>query len=662
MESVVKHLPQSLAVLSCLALTGCMDKSYDLNDIDKTFGTNAVLTLPTSSTSGIYLKNFLDLKEGDVVKYVYEPVSGDSILCVRQDGKANIKDVHIEEIRIKKPDINDIDKKIQQNTDIAAAARTAANDRRSGMRRVSVNLPGGASVEINDEEFHYTIQPGDNVSFNINEAKTGNINHDIVTLTHVNIEDATVTINMTISGFPKWLEYVYLNDLSLTVSDDPDISLCLFNGELRDFEGRTIALTDESNKRIPLSNGGADIKLELMLDGLQVGENFTFKDHEVCLNANFKVDGTFSVSTKDIDPDKLNSWIANNATEEVVNEIKTNHSLKGVMPSDINLKGAAAFDKDIVVTSVSGTMSHDVGDVEPIKLDDMPDFLNDDEVVLDLENPVLMILATSEIPASAATSMTLHSSTADKDVVTKPFTLNETEKGDTAYFYLADSPNTLLPIDYWGTALYSECTPIQYEPNSGTLAGLIRKIPEQVEVSINPVTMEEVEDLDITRDYHVSVDYDIYVPFTLGPDFKLMYRGNPELGWAQDAEDLKKIDADSIVVKANVVSNMPAKLKLSVKPIDVDGNDIPRDILDVSDVVVDADCTTPITITIKPVKPYSMNDVLAGNNGAKQLDGITYEARIVEPAGEQPTMRKDVMIQVTDIKVTINGKITYDAN
>ena len=109
-------------------------------------------------------------------------------------------------------------------------------------------------------------------------------------------------------------------------------------------------------------------------------------------------------------------------------------------------------------------------------------------------------------------------------------------------------------------------------------------------------------------------------------------------------------------------SDLPAKLVVDIIPLDTEGNEIPSSVLQVSSVEVKGNATTPISIVIKPVKPYTMNDVLAGKNGAKRLDGISYEARIEDPTDAKMSLKKNVQIKVTDIKVTINGKLTYDAN
>lgn len=650
----MRHLPIPIAILSCLALTGCVDKSYDLDDIDMTFGTTAHLTLPTSSTSGIYLKNFMNLEEDGVIQYVKDLTTGDSILCVKQKGSAENIDLDINEIRIAKPNINTIKKDIEMTHPTATTSSVTALSGSSplGKQRLAIpNLP--------DETFDYVITPDEKFSYSLDDTKAQEISTDVLSLTGVSIEDATMKITMSVAGFPTWLECIYLNDMHLSVPEELAIKKCTFNGSERSVKDNVIALTDEGNNRISLSNGKADIELNITIEGIHTGTHFEFDAHahELRLHgAALEVDGAFQINTSDINKPALYEYLEQ-ATPEKIEQIVSTGSLKEVMPTSISLTGNAEFDKDFIVQTVSGELLHDVGVIESIKLNDMPDFLNDPDVVLDLANPVLMLRAESGLleDAKITTSMQISSSTAEKDVETENFTLASTDGTNTALLYLADSPSTPVPTDY------TNATRIDCVEGSGTVAGLIRTIPDEVEIKINPVRVV-AKDLDITQSIPISIDYEIYVPFTLGPDFQLVYRGNPETGWAEDANDLEDIDVGSIEVKASVKSTLPATLLVSIIPIDTDGNPISSEVLHVSDVEVKADSSMPITISIKPGDGYTMNDVLAGKNGLKRLDGIKYEARIKEPSGNNTNLRKDAMIQLTDIKVTIIGNIIYDAN
>ena len=48
-------------------MTGCTNSDYDFNNVDKTMGFGGDLTLPTSSTMNIPLKDILKLKEDGCV-------------------------------------------------------------------------------------------------------------------------------------------------------------------------------------------------------------------------------------------------------------------------------------------------------------------------------------------------------------------------------------------------------------------------------------------------------------------------------------------------------------------------------------------------------------------------------------------------------------------
>ena len=65
-----------------------------------------------------------------------------------------------------------------------------------------------------------------------------------------------------------------------------------------------------------------------------------------------------------------------------------------------------------------------------------------------------------------------------------------------------------------------------------------------------------------------------------------------------------------------------------------------------------------IELNIKPKEGYSLKDILSGS---KQLDGIKYRAVLDKPNTGEPLRNKTSLI-IKDIKVSIKGVITYDAN
>ena len=60
---------------------------------------------------------------------------------------------------------------------------------------------------------------------------------------------------------------------------------------------------------------------------------------------------------------------------------------------------------------MSGKVKRTVDNPDPIKLDDMPDFLNDDDVVLDLDNPAIFLTIQNQLPGVAETKLTMKATT-----------------------------------------------------------------------------------------------------------------------------------------------------------------------------------------------------------------------------------------------------------
>ena len=64
-----------MLVLSSCLFVSCVDEKYDLNDVDMTLGTSSDLTLPTSSTGEIILKNIKKYPKAelqDILKMLYQ--------------------------------------------------------------------------------------------------------------------------------------------------------------------------------------------------------------------------------------------------------------------------------------------------------------------------------------------------------------------------------------------------------------------------------------------------------------------------------------------------------------------------------------------------------------------------------------------------------------
>ncbi len=629
----LRYFPLLGFSLLCAGLqTSCIDNSYDLKDTDYTLGIETNLTLPTCSTGEIYLRNFMDLKEDGIIQYVWDEELQDSIFCVRETGRANVNPIHIDEIRIKKPQLSEIETTINLRDMINAREKV----------RITVNTPfGEQDVEVADQTFIYDLKDND-ATYSIRNATADHISADVVSIEKVGFQESViVTLDIHLNGFPEYIPLMHLDHMTLSYPNGLHISKCTFNGKECPIENRMITLSEEKGEPIKISEG---VQLKLTIDALQAGEAFEFEAdrHRVNLHGDFTLHGAFRVETSEFDTEKLSQKINSLTTEDI--EAFLAGSWEGLVPVSIGVKGDAAFSEDIIIKTFSGEVTHNVGYVSPIVLDDLPDFLNDEGVVLDLDNPILLFTTKHDLPSAARTSIELSSNTCDIPVKTVDFDINP---GINKY-YIADKPAKALPENY------TEASRVNI---SGSVPALIKKIPEQIDINVDPVRLH-AQEMDITRDYDVDIDYEVFAPFTFGPNFNLVY-GDTERDWAKDLNDLEDLDAELLELKGKADSNLPADCILTLIPIDKNGEEIKA--LEVNSINIRGNSKdNDIRLTIKAAPGHTFNDVLAGKNGVKQLDGVKYTARLVGADGE--TMKKDAAIRLYDMQVTIKGTVSYDAN
>lgn len=643
-------------VTGTFALQSCVDNNYDLDDIDMTLGTSADITLPSSGTSDILLRNIMDLEDDGVVQFIKDS-NGDSIFAVIQDGKADVEDINIGRVEIDNVTFQGIEATVNLDKILNPGSASAF---KAPKKKVTINV-GGMPITIN-QEYEYVIKSGE--AHSDFKQNAGTVSCDVRRIDNITLQEATATLNLTIGRAPSWLKQVYLDNFVLYLPSDLHVASARFIGD-----SSPIATDNITDGKIILTSYGyiwdisKALQLEITFDKINnTGKNFKFtpnenpdKDGELTVDGQFEVQGTFRFGTGDSDVDgaALAAEIATITDPADLAKIMAG-DISPLMPKSIDFNGPTSFKNNkISVKAVSGKVRHAVTAIEPIKLDDLPDFLNHDDVVLDLSNPVILLKATHALPAAAQTGLTLTSTVkGTTHTVTAPSISIPGNNVTTAY-YIADkeADKQMFPEGY-KTATK--------QVHTGKVKDLIEKIPEEIIVGVEPVELE-VTDFDITKPYKVDIEYEVFAPMYIGKDMKLVYT-DTDRGWGKDLDDLEDLNFENIILKADVDSDLPADIILTLKAIDEDAQEI--NAITVNSETVPAKAKDhPITLKLEPAAGHTINDALAGKNGVKRLDGIQYEAQIKGNAAFDGTaLPKNAKIKLKNIKVTIKGNVTYDAN
>ena len=666
-------LPAVLIAAASLT-TSCIDSDYDLSDIDLTLGVNGDLSLPLCSTSDIVLRSLMDLEEDGVVQFVKNPNGEDSIFVVRQTGKTDIDPIKIEAISFENPSLDPFSASINLKEMMGTNARRVRKAASSKDNLSITSTVNGQEmtfpVTLEEKEYVYEITSGDATAFKMDDLHATGITSDLVELKNVKLEENTITadLNCDIYKFSPFIKNIHLDDSKLsfpvglnvksaqivytTAGKKETKNLVVDNatGVVTIFKGESPAM-DVSQK----------IQIALKIDEATVGENIVFQpgrngsDGEMTIKGEFRMDGAFRMDMSEMNYDELQKKL-DEKTEFIKAKFFDEENMKmkdldlfkaELLPGKINVEGDAQFGGDIKVRSVSGKVKRTVDNPDPIKLDDMPDFLNDDDVVLDLDNPAIFLTIQNQLPGVAETKLTMKATT-DETVVRETEGLQITT--GTNLFMLADKEATFRPEGYETGVKW-----VKVED----LGGLIRRLPDQVDIEIAPVTLE-ADELSIPGTYDISLDYEIFSPLTCGPKFTLVY-SDTERGWAEDMGDLEDVDAGYIQFEALAESNLPADITLTITPIDEEGKAMVS-VKEVSVKIAANKKDQKVTFNLEPKEGYTMNDAFAGTNGSKQLDGVQYRAVIDNPDSNDATLRDSAKIRLYNIKTTLKGGITIDAN
>ncbi len=627
-----KLLATCLLFGGSMLASSCFEEGYDINEVDYTVGSSVKLSIPIGNTGGVYLKNIIELEKDGVVKLM-----ADDTYCVSEFGNADIPSIDIPEIRIPSP-------RAEMNTSL-------------GLDNATSGVRGANKTESSTTDFVYKFSAGgEDHEINVSSKEISDIIKNIVSVKCVK---NTFKLDAKISGLPDFIDKVQAKDLKLKLPEgiNFDKSTVSFLGDSAHVdENDTIFLTGKAGEEriIYVNEGAAIISLSINFTGMNLSDCFKFNpDRTVSIEGGFNISGEFCIS---LEKDVRKGVLRKNANGMAKADDFKLEDLAALMPEALEYEAVASFAEDIVLTNFTGDVEHEVGDIAPIELNNLPDFLNDDEVVLDLENPMIFITASNEIPAEAKTSITLSGKYKNDEEIKK------------------DIGEITIPGECEGKVICvtgdeekaRENLPEGYEEENiefievEDLEELIYNIPEEIGVEIDPIKMH-ADDVDITETYDVDVDYEVVAPLSFGEDFNLVYR-DKEQGLSEDLsdlEDIKELDG-TIAIKAQVDSDLEAALTLEVIPLDKSGKEIED--LEAIKVEIPAQANKKeIEISFKTVNGKKLSDILLGRNGAKQLDGIRYVARINDPI-KGAELKSNHGIHLYNMKLELDAKASYDAN
>ena len=588
------RLPMQTAICGSLLLLGCTNADYDFDKVDYTLGFGGeTITLPgNNSTKEIMLDDLLDISTSDLIT---TETNGDYKLSKEPDNAIEPVKVNVKPI-------------------------TYEANKSQGLS-FDINLPVFPAETIGQEiDLPYTpLTPGQD-PIDIGE-QTGNIS----LLEYEFDADAAI----------KSLEYVEVGENGQGV----DLTLSLqFPTEVKKFESLKINLPDMLDMECPSMPDKFDKQTNML----------TLTNYTV----NGPIDIVFKVTrinVKTIDENNFAKLENGKFKLKAYVDLALKASRIIVPNADkLTVAGEASFNT-ITITEARGVFDPeiDLDDVGTVNINSLPDFLTDEEVVADIDNPQIWLTLSSTMPLGGTINAQLTSDTHPTPIVLDPITVAASADG-------INPALTRIVICRQAPAGLTGYTPM-IVPN---LSELIEKLKEPMQINFTVTSAkasQETATIKLGVNYTLAPEYKFECPLAFGDKAVIVY-SETQTNWNKDIDKLQLAKDAYVQVTGTAINRIPADLTLEVTPLDKNGQELNANIINIDLIKKDIAGAKDASVE-SPLEVKISGDI-------SRLDGVTMKlkAKSNEQLRGVTLNKTSQTLKLKDMTVKVVGKVIYDAN
>lgn len=320
-----------------------------------------------------------------------------------------------------------------------------------------------------------------------------------------------------------------------------------------------------------------------------------------------------------------------------------------VKVNDITLNSATGiFDPEINITSL--------GDVA---VTGVPDFLSEDGVRADLDNPQIILSIKNDMDAAAKVSAKVISTKNGQNLAT-------VQLPEMHIYKTTVTPVTKICICRHKTAELTAQYGAANVYEVSNLATLINKhIPDHVQITNVEAKADLSQEMTIEfgRNYNVEPSYEVYAPLAFAEGAVIEYADDFD-GWNDDLDELELAEGTYLRLTADAQNLVPATLIVEATPLGVDGTDISNQIevnIKQGTVKASADGVTAVTSPLE----IELREKVKG--ALQKLDGLSYKVK-GKASHDGTTVTginlnsKKHTLKLENIKVKLVGKVIGNFN
>lgn len=503
----------------------------------------------------------------------------------------------------------------------------------------------------------------------------------------INVEPTTVK-EVTVGATTTDLESIEIVNNTGVSFSEPEVSVDITTSG--DFEA-TANDIDEALKELGSLRAKTPVDLNLTIDFNISGGNLTFnqvkanklklvfpdyivfkedegiQDNELILDEEvLSVNGSSYTRTLKVEgykfSDAAGSDMKPNAEGSLT--IEGNISMEGdVVTSGISGTGALALVpkavlEEMTVNSVTGVIQPKIeAETTKIELNDLPDFLKDEDTRLDITNPVILLKADNPLETDV-----------EIDAVLTPKKNNVNIEGHEVKIGTGYGQNKVALIPGTNIIALSRTGKCSIEGVTENIKvedinNLLETIPDDIDVNLQPIVRNEnYYNAELGKEYDLPASYEVDVPLSFEQGLNIVYNDSVQ-DLNKDLNDLDKVSLKNAKIMLSVDNAIPLKLQLKAENVqikDVYGNELTAVKKTMEE---DKQYVTESTDGEKPATSELVLSLTSDDTAfLSKIDRICFKITAVPGSATGVPLKDTQWLKVTSVKLSVPGGVNVDLN
>lgn len=313
---------------------------------------------------------------------------------------------------------------------------------------------------------------------------------------------------------------------------------------------------------------------------------------------------------------------------------------------------------EMTANSVTGVIQPNIeAENTKIELNDLPDFLKDEETRLDITNPVILLIAENPLATPVQIDAVLTPMKNNTQIEGKEVKIGEGY--DKKPIELAPNKKNLIALSRTGESSIEEATNVKVED----MNNLLETIPDDIEVDLKPVVRyEEYYTAELGKPYEMKSSYEVDVPLSFKQGLNIVYNDSIQ-DLNKDLNDLDKVGLKNVKVILSVDNAIPLKLQLKAENVqikDVYGNELSAVKKTIEE---DKQYVAESTDGEKPATSELVLNLTSDDTAfLSKIDRICFKITAVTGTTTGVPLKDTQWLKITSIKLSVPGGVNVDLN